>query len=596
MKAAKILLSVLLVAALLFSALSLTVFAQDVDTTAASDADIALQEEVLAESGAEDDLAESGVSYITNIYINNVIFPFSGEYPSYTFSIPAADQNRYKAYDHDTAYLKNGIFWYNVTDESSIAVNSETFETGKQYMVRVLVTPYDSSYAFSVNLKAEINGKNANIIDYGDGLIGVEYTFTCGPVNGTTGDCVWSFNGKTNTLTISGSGNMADYSPSNVPWVNYLDYVKKVNIGSGVKYIGQAAFSRTALVSVTIPDSVTQIGTGAFWRCGSLSYVKLGNNLKTIGEMAFRETALTSVTIPNNVETVSKEAFEDCNALSSVQFGTKVKTVGDFAFQRTALTSVIIPDSVQSIGYRAFYNCRSQNGNGPLSLVYLELGSGLKTIGKEAFCNAALTEVTIPASVTYIGDKAFGYNYNENTSTYSKASGFTIKGMKGSAAETYAKENGFTFISLGGAYSVSGTFTSYLAATDAVTFQLLQDNTVKYSTTKTGNTGTFSITNVAEGTYTLRVMKKNHTTRDYAVSVRSDTEISVTINPIGDVTLNGVVDIKDVNALYKHVMESKKLTDPYAIKCGDVANDVGSVDIKDVNALYQHVMETKPLY
>ena len=488
-------LSILLALILVLSAVSFTAFAED-DISAQNDSDIVLQNDDFAESGADADLAESSRS-LNTVYVDDVIPPIAGEYPSYTYAIPAAHQHNYKIYDYVSSFTRNGVLWYNVTDEYPITLDSEEFVTGKQYRFQLLLNPYDSSITFANNISAEINGKTANVVKYADDLIGVQYTFTCGPINGTTGACVWTFNAKNNTMIISGSGKMADYLSSDVPWIDYLDQIKKLDIGSGVKNIGAAAFARTKLVSITIPDNVTEINTGAFWRCGSLTYVKLGSNLKTIGEMAFRETALTSVTIPNNVETVSREAFEDCSLLSSVQLGTKVKTIGDFAFVRTALTSVIIPDSVQTIGYRAFYNCRSQGGNEPLSLVYLELGSGLKSIGSEAFCNAALTEVTIPASVTYIGEKAFGYTYNETSGTYTKISGFTIKGMKGSAAETYAKDNGFTFISLGGLYTISGSFTSYLKGSYTVTFQLLQDGTVKYSSTGTGNTGTYSITNVA---------------------------------------------------------------------------------------------------
>ena len=108
--------------------------------------------------------------------------------------------------------------------------------------------------------------------------------------------------------------------------------------------------------------------------------------------------------------------------------------------------------------------------------------------------------------------------------------------------------------------------------------------------------GTYELEGVMPGDYVLRVIGKNCVDHDYAVTVSGDTELDVQINALGDVNLNGVVDIKDVNALYKHVMETKKITDPYAIQCGDVSKDYNTVDIKDVNALYKHVMETKVLY
>ena len=141
-----------------------------------------------------------------------------------------------------------------------------------------------------------------------------------------------------------------------------------------------------------------------------------------------------------------------------------------------------------------------------------------------------------------------------------------------------------------------GTVTSYLSSTDTVTVQLLQGTTVKKSTTVKGNTASYSITNVPAGTYTLRVSKKNHAARDYTVKINGDCVQNAEIRPIGDVAPKaGVVNIRDVNALYNHVMETVPITDAYLLKCGDVNNKNG-VNIRDVNALYNHVMETALLY
>ena len=148
----------------------------------------------------------------------------------------------------------------------------------------------------------------------------------------------------------------------------------------------------------------------------------------------------------------------------------------------------------------------------------------------------------------------------------------------------------------GEAGSLFGTAVSFLDEDEAVTIQLLQNDTVIKETSVTGLNANYTISDVPAGAYTVRVTKKNHATIDYSVSVSGDTEQNVRICPIGDVTLNGVVDIKDVNALYKHVMETKKLSDPYALDCGNVAKSFDDVDIKDVNALYKHVMETRKLY
>ena len=143
---------------------------------------------------------------------------------------------------------------------------------------------------------------------------------------------------------------------------------------------------------------------------------------------------------------------------------------------------------------------------------------------------------------------------------------------------------------------ISGTVTSYLSSTDTVTIQLLQGTTVKKSTTVKGNTASYSITNVPVGTYTLRVTKKNHTPRDYTVKINGANQQNVTINPIGDANLNGSVTSADANAVYKHVLGSKKLTDPYAIACGDVVGNNNGLTSADSNSIYKHVLGTKKLY
>lgn len=135
------------------------------------------------------------------------------------------------------------------------------------------------------------------------------------------GNLTWQLSG--NTLTISGSGAMPDYSSlPDRPWNSSCSSIQTVNIGNGVTSIGNFAFNGfTSLTSVTIPNSVT-----------------------SIGKYAFVATKLTSVNIPGNVTKIDTYAFGNCNDLESVTFtpGTAdtnlVIGMGAFSSSKTGAT------------------------------------------------------------------------------------------------------------------------------------------------------------------------------------------------------------------------------------------------------------------
>lgn len=89
-------------------------------------------------------------------------------------------------------------------------------------------------------------------------------------------ELTWSLD-KKGTLTISGKGEMPDYSGDTPPWVKYRDDIKAVVIEEGVTHIGAQCFQFcTNLKSVTIPSSVESIGAAAFYRCQKLETVYYG--------------------------------------------------------------------------------------------------------------------------------------------------------------------------------------------------------------------------------------------------------------------------------------------------------------------------------
>lgn len=153
---------------------------------------------------------------------------------------------------------------------------------------------------------------------------------------------------------------------------------------------------------VTIPDTVTKVGSFAFYGRTDITGVTISNKVTTIGQEAFFGcTGLQSLTIPSSMRTIEKYAFADCTGLETLKLYRGVRTIGEYAFGNcTSLTSVTIPGSMETVK-DCFVNCDS--------LETVVLSSGVQEIDKGAFWDCAnLSQVTIPEGVERIGQGAFG--------------------------------------------------------------------------------------------------------------------------------------------------------------------------------------------
>ena len=235
-------------------------------------------------------------------------------------------------------------------------------------------------------------------------------------------------NGEAYTLTISRKGAMKDYEDmfaNDTPGGVYRNRITTIVIENGVTSIGDYAFAQcTSLASVTIPSSVTSIGS-AFGSCSSLTSIVLPEGITSIGEYMFAEcTSLASVTIPSSVTSIGESAFVSCTSLETINFPATITSIGMSAFYNcVALTSVVLPKGVTSVGEQAFRNCNaletvsipSSLTNIPVSmfenctsLANVTISKGVTSIGWTAFCDCdALTSVIIPEGVTSIDQYAF---------------------------------------------------------------------------------------------------------------------------------------------------------------------------------------------
>jgi hypothetical protein len=177
--------------------------------------------------------------------------------------------------------------------------------------------------------------------------------------------------------------------------------------GLPVTAIEQSAFSYKLLTSITIPGSVTNIGTEAFQYCYYLTNLVISNGVTSIGARAFVNcTNLGNVTIPESVTNFENSIFEYCYVLSNVTLTVGLTSIGAEMFSDCyALTSVAIPGTVTNIGTSSFSYCRG--------LTNLIISNGVTAIESGAFQYCTnLPTVTIPASVTNIDQAVFGNCYS----------------------------------------------------------------------------------------------------------------------------------------------------------------------------------------
>lgn len=289
--------------------------------------------------------------------------------------------------------------------------------------------------------------------------------------------------------------------PANVKEIGDRDVTLKED-----EYPGAfAGCSALEMISFELGTQCAKIGAYAFNECSALKFVTLPTSVSTLGEAAFRNcTSIESITIPETCTNFALYNFYGCSALKSVQFNSNttalapymfaycselsdfeipegVSSIGDACFAGTALTEITVPASVTNMsGYSIFSNCHS--------LESVTILGNVTEIGKTMFEDCEnLVEVNLPASVEKIGEDAFANCAALTEITLPAALKTLEPAFAGSGLAAYKVAEGNT------------TF----AAVDGVLFSADLTSIISYPANKTSATFTIpkEVTNIAPSTF-----------------------------------------------------------------------------------------------
>ncbi len=237
-------------------------------------------------------------------------------------------------------------------------------------------------------------------------------------------------NEYTNSNGESGFLDLTDCGYTSIG--NYAFYrlknLRKVTL-DGIEKIQDNAFQGTGLTEVVFPSSLESIGTGAFQDCEelrSISFPKERSLLNTIGSSAFNNCALEELKLPKtlismgesafcnnknirkvnfsgneNLKTIPSKAFEKSQSLEEIIFPTNLQTISDHAFHESGLQKVTIPETVTSIGNYAFQSCQNMT-----SLDFEGTNKNL-TLGQYAFSGCSSLRILILNRSMEVGSSCF---------------------------------------------------------------------------------------------------------------------------------------------------------------------------------------------
>ena len=288
-------------------------------------------------------------------------------------------------------YMSDGDALYSKDGQVLYAVYTSTQHLNISDKVQQIEYDFSHSEDLHINLKyITVNDNNKNFSAYCGVLYNKDMTKILGVPKCIEGEVVIHD-------SVTSIGSHAFYNCSSLT---------SITIPDSVTSIGEVAFYNcSSLTSITIPDSVTSIGDSAFYYCSRLTLLIIGDGVTSMKTdcQFYGCNNLEEIRIGSGITSIEDRTFMFFSNLTTVTFSenSNLRSIGNIAFYDcSSLTSITIPDSVTSIGERAFQGCSS--------LTSITIPDSVTSIGNGAFSGCSnLTSVTIPDSVTSIGVHAF---------------------------------------------------------------------------------------------------------------------------------------------------------------------------------------------
>lgn len=262
----------------------------------------------------------------------------------------------------------------------------------------------------------------------------------------------------TYTLTLSGSGKMADYLAGSVrPWNSYASKITKLIVEDGVSSVGsRTCYNFKVLTDISLADTVTDIGEFSFSGCSALVSVDL-SNVTSIRANALRDDpALSDIQLSHDLKVIDYQAFRDSGAdNSSISIPASVTEIGFGAFDGAKFTNVLNLPNVKKVGAFAFSN--SKFAAVVLTNAELEIVSGKVDTSGNEYDDSVFSgnEAVFYTSVPSVMDKLYCDDRKNNIGIIACTNGgsFTPDTKFGGFTLAVPQKDGYIF---DGWYSNSG--------------------------------------------------------------------------------------------------------------------------------------------